>query len=134
MTAPLLTGLDVSGTPDTWRAAGFAVDDDGGIRIGHVRLQTECGTKGMAGWSFAGLSIAGDIDGLRDRGSYDDPPIEQGEHPNGATLIDHVVVVSGDGRGARPARWKQSVSMLAVNATPERTGHQCSRRSSKPAT
>ncbi|HEX5097709.1 MAG TPA: VOC family protein [Acidimicrobiia bacterium] len=101
MTAPLLAGLDVSGTPDAWRAAGFAVDDDGGIRIGHVRMQTECGTKGIAGWSFAGLPHAGDIDGLA-TATCDGPPIEPGEHPNGATLIDHVVVFSGDaGRTTR---------------------------------
>jgi hypothetical protein len=110
MTAPLLTGLDVSGTPDAWRAAGFAVDDDGGIRIGHVRMQTECGTKGMAGWSFAGLPHEGDIDGLA-TARYDGAPIEPGEHPNGATLIDHVVVFSGD--AARTTRALEAVGLDA---------------------
>jgi hypothetical protein len=107
--SPVLVGLDVSGTPDAWRAAGFTVDDDGGIRVGHVRMQTECGAKGIAGWSFKGLDADGDIDGLVTAAS--ELHVIPAVHPNGATLIDHVVVFSGD--GARTTRALEAVGLDA---------------------
>lgn len=75
----VLTGLEVAGAADAWRAAGFAVDPDGGCRVGHVRMQTGVGDSGIAGWSFG------------DPGS-----VEPANHPNGTLLIDHLVVFSED--------------------------------------
>jgi hypothetical protein len=74
-----LTGLDVAGDADAWRAAGFAVDRDGGCRVGHVRMQTGVGTSGIAGWSFG-----------------DPATVEPATHPNGTLLIDHLVVFTDD--------------------------------------
>jgi hypothetical protein len=77
--APALVGLDVAGDADAWRAAGFAVDDDGRFRLGHVRVQTGVGEQGIAGWML---------------GAVDDAPA--GFHPNGAVMLDHLVVFSDD--------------------------------------
>jgi len=75
----VLTGLDVAGDADAWRAAGFAVDADGGCRIGHVRMQTGVGESGIAGWSFG-----------------DPATVQPATHANGSLLIDHLVVFSED--------------------------------------
>jgi hypothetical protein len=77
--APALTGLDVAGDADAWTDAGFVVDDDGALRLGHVRMQTGVGEQGIAGWEL------GDAGG-----------VEPAEHPNGATLLDHLVVFTDD--------------------------------------
>lgn len=86
---------------DAWVAAGFAVDDDGTCRIGtvRVRLMGRDGGKRILGWSLRGAPPArladGSLDGLPTTGS-DAPPAEPGTHPNGATHIDHVVLLSPD--------------------------------------
>ena len=79
MSAPVLAGLEVAGDADAWRAAGFAVDDDGVVRLGHVRMQTGVGTEGIASWTLG-----------------DAPLVEPAEHPNGATVLDHLVVFTDD--------------------------------------
>jgi hypothetical protein len=75
-----LVGLDVAGDADAWATAGFAVDGDGGCRIGHVRVQTAVGDSGIAAWQLAPEAYS----------------TEPATHPNGSTLIDHVVVFTDD--------------------------------------
>jgi hypothetical protein len=79
VSAPALVGLDVAGEPDAWREAGFTVDADGVCRIGHVALTTGVGERGIAGWALGA-----------------DPVVEPAAHPNGATLLDHLVVFTDD--------------------------------------
>lgn len=79
MSAPVLVALDVAGDADAWRAAGFAVDADGVLRLGHVRVQTGIGESGIAGWTLgAGTEV------------------EPAVHPNGAVVLDHLVVFTDD--------------------------------------
>lgn len=84
-----------------WEAAGFAVDDDGTCRIGtvRVRLVGREGGKRILAWSLRDAPAArladGSLDGLPTTGS-DAPPAEPATHPNGATHIDHVVLLSPD--------------------------------------
>ncbi|KRB76919.1 glyoxalase [Nocardioides sp. Root190] len=88
----------VADPPAAWRDAGFAVDEDGGCRIGTVlvRLVGRDAGKGIMGWSLSGVPAGlGDIDGLPTTAS-DALPAEPGEHPNGVTLIDHVVLLAPD--------------------------------------
>jgi len=91
----------VGDPPDAWEAAGYAVDDDGTCRIGtvRVRLVGRDGGKGIRRWSLRGTAdgslAAGTIDGLATT-TGDLGPAEPAEHPNGARLIDHVVVASPD--------------------------------------
>ncbi|MEQ1786937.1 MAG: glyoxalase, partial [Acidimicrobiales bacterium] len=86
---------------EAWEAAGFAVDDDGTCRIGtvRVRLVGRDGGKRILGWSLRDAPAArvadGSLDGLPTTGS-DAPPAEPAIHPNGATSIDHVVLLTPD--------------------------------------
>jgi hypothetical protein len=79
VSAPFLIGLDVAGDADAWREAGFAVDADGVCRLGHVRMQTGVGDRGISGWTLG-----------------DAPTVEGAEHPNGAYVLDHLVVFTDD--------------------------------------
>lgn len=79
MNPPALIGLDVAGEGDAWREAGFAVDADGGCRLGHVRIQTGVGESGIADWILG-----------------DPAAVTAAVHPNGAMLLDHLVVFTDD--------------------------------------
>jgi hypothetical protein len=77
--APALIGLAVAGGAKSWEEAGFAVDADGACRLGHVRMQTGVGDAGISGWTFGA-----------------DADVQPAEHPNGAILLDHLVVFTDD--------------------------------------
>jgi hypothetical protein len=91
----------VGDAPEAWRAAGFTVDDDGTCRIGtvRVRLVGRDGGKRILGWTLRGAPEArladGRLDGLPTTSSTA-APAAPAEHPNGATHIDHVVLLSPD--------------------------------------
>jgi hypothetical protein len=91
----------VGDAPETWAAAGFTVDDDGTCRIGtvRVRLVGRDGGKRILGWSLRGAPEArladGRLDGLPTTSSTA-APADPAEHANGATHIDHVVLLSPD--------------------------------------
>jgi catechol 2,3-dioxygenase-like lactoylglutathione lyase family enzyme len=96
--APELDELVVADPPEAWEAAGFAVDADGTCRVGSVRVRLagpEAG-KRIVGWSLRGLpDDTTDIEGLSTAPS-DRPAPAPAEHPNGATSLDHVVVLTPD--------------------------------------
>jgi len=110
----------VGDPPEAWTAAGFAVDDDGTCRIGtvRVRLVGREGGKRILGWSLRGAPparlAAGSLDGLPTTTS-DAPPAEPAPHPNGATHIDHVVLLSPD-----LARTASAVEALGLERRGER--------------
>jgi glyoxalase/bleomycin resistance protein/dioxygenase superfamily protein len=89
----------VGDEPDTWKAAGYAVDDDGSCRIGQVRVRLvgRDGGKRILGWSLRGAPAArladGTLDGIPTTAA-DDAPVEPGTHPNGSQYIDHVVLLT----------------------------------------
>lgn len=91
----------VGDPPEAWVAAGFEVDDDGTCRIGtvRVRLLGRDGGKRILGWSLRGAPPArladGRLDGLSTTSSERDP-VDPAKHQNGATHIDHVVLLSPD--------------------------------------
>jgi hypothetical protein len=95
---PTIDRLFVGDEPAAWKAAGFAVDDDGTCRIGTVRIALggRDSGKGMRRWSLRGIDPVDEIDGIP-TGSSDEPPVEPAEHPNGVRRIDHLVLASGDG-------------------------------------
>ncbi len=105
---------------EAWEAAGFSVDDDGTCRIGSVRVRLvgRDGGKRILGWSLRDAPAArladGTLDGLPTTAS-DAPPAEPAEHPNGATYIDHVVLLSPD-----LARTKAAIEALGVEPRGER--------------
>ena len=86
---------------EAWEAAGFAVDEDGTCRIGTVRLRLvgRDGGKRILGWSLRDAPPArladGALDGLPTTAS-DAPLSDAATHTNGATHIDHIVLLSPD--------------------------------------
>ncbi|MED5813683.1 glyoxalase [Mycolicibacterium sp. 050232] len=92
--------FDVADAPDAWERAGFVVDSDAVCRVGNVRIRLvgcERGT-GIIGWSLRGLPPQGsfdDLDGVPTTRS-NTATAQPATHPNGATAIDHVVLLSPD--------------------------------------
>ncbi|MDQ1384949.1 MAG: hypothetical protein QOG65_2328 [Actinomycetota bacterium] len=102
MTPPALIGLEVAGDAEAWRRAGFAVDDDGVLQLGHVAIRTGVGASGIAGWTL------GDVAGRADS-STDSEPDAAAAHPNGSLLLDHLVVMTDD-----PERTIESYAQLGL--------------------
>jgi hypothetical protein len=94
VSGPSIVGLDAAGTPAAWTAAGFAVVDDV-VTIGGVAVRVDCAPSGIRAWTLFGVPRTTDVDGLPTR-VVDTDDVEPADHPNGATLIDHLVVWSPD--------------------------------------
>jgi hypothetical protein len=91
---PELAELVVADPPDAWRELGFEVDEHDHLDIGGVRIRLGAGGSGITAWSLMRVNAMGAIDGLPSpvpRVLYP-PPFKT--HPNGATGIDHVVIIS----------------------------------------
>jgi hypothetical protein len=96
-----LTGVTLAGPAAAWAAAGFAVAGDT-VTVGHVALRLtgaagagEVAGGAIAAWAFDHVaSPGGDLDGLP-TGSAP-APAPGAAHPNGATRIDHIVVLTPD--------------------------------------
>ena len=103
-----------------WEAAGFTVDDDGTCRIGSVRVRLvgRDGGKRILAWSLRGAPDArladGVLDGLPTTASDASPP-PHATHRNGATHIDHVVMLSPD-----LARTTAALGQLGIEPRGER--------------
>ena len=82
----------VGSPPVAWERLGFALHD-GAIPLGSTLIRPTGGDGGIERWTLAGVEDV-PFDGLATRvvddGAAPLPP--PGEHPNGATRIDHVVV------------------------------------------
>lgn len=94
--APAVVEIEVADEPAAWRAAGFTVDGDvthvGSIAI---RLVGRGERKGVRAWTWADLTGDGPIDGLTTHAGAVTVTAPDA-HANGATIIDHVVVVTPD--------------------------------------
>jgi hypothetical protein len=86
--------LTVADAPDAWSALGFALDGDicvvGDVRI---RLAGLDAGRGLAGWTLRDAEGT-ELDGLPTMRSDRPPPSERPEHPNGVTVLDHVVAIT----------------------------------------
>ena len=91
--------LRVADDPAGWRAAGFQVDVDT-VHLGGVALRllgSSDDAKGIVGWTLAGVVTDGSLDGLPTTSVAAAPaPPPPVAHPNGATKLDHVVVLTPD--------------------------------------
>lgn len=98
-----LVGLDLADDPIAWAAAGFRVRDDrvdlGGITLRLTGAVTDAeGRRGIRAWHLTpppgpaldGLAVV-DPDDVAEPAA---PAVEG--HPNGATVVDHVVVGTPD--------------------------------------
>jgi hypothetical protein len=91
---PELAELVIADPPDAWRQLGFEVDEQDHLDIGAVRVRLGGDGSGITAWSLMRVNAMGSIDGLPSpvpRVLYP-PPFKT--HPNGATGIDHVVIIS----------------------------------------
>ena len=91
---PELAELVIADPVKGWRELGFDVDDRGHVDIGGVRIRLGGVGSGITAWSLMRVNAMGAIDGLPSpvpRVLYP-PPFKT--HPNGATGIDHVVVLT----------------------------------------
>jgi hypothetical protein len=100
---PQLAALSVADPPERWRALGFAVEGDGRCDLGGVQLQLGADGHGVTRWSIRGLTPSiTDIDGLPTTPAPETPDAPakphpaKPEHPNTATALDHVVIVTPD--------------------------------------
>jgi catechol 2,3-dioxygenase-like lactoylglutathione lyase family enzyme len=89
---PIISALAVSDPPELWRDLGFTVEGSS-CRIGStVHDLGAAGDGGVLSWSLDGVEVVGDeVEGLPTTvrpAAADAPPA----HPNGVTIIDHVVV------------------------------------------
>lgn len=89
-----VAALRIGADDDDWRALGFDVNRDGVVMLGPVRLELshEVERGRIGSWALEGERVPEAIDGL---------PTEQFErtgagsdHPNGASSIDHIVVLT----------------------------------------
>ena len=101
--------LEVGGSPEAWQAAGFTVDD-GVCLIGGVWLDIveDTGRMGIRGWTLSGVELGDrtDIEGIATRtveaaGPVNPAAVPSGPgsemgHANGATHIDHLVLITPD--------------------------------------
>lgn len=98
MVAPTLAEIIVGDPSESWRSAGFTVDDDDTVRIGSVRIVLVGRSDGrrIRGWSFTDVTTEmHDIDGLPTLpAAFEAAP--PADHPNGCVQIDHVVVLTPD--------------------------------------
>jgi hypothetical protein len=95
MTAPTLSELAIADPPEGWEALGFEVEDSEAL-VGGVRLRFGVEGRGIVSWSISGIRGGPQIDGLSTVGAAQRGVRQTATHPNGATAIDHVVVVSPD--------------------------------------
>ena len=90
--------LVVGDEPESWEAAGFAVDADGTSRVGQVRIRLAGRSAGkrILSWTLRGApadtaSVDGLVTSVAGAGAC-----EPGDHPNGVLSIDHVVALTPD--------------------------------------
>ena len=75
----ILDALDVAGDRAAWEDAGFSIERDDTIRVGQVTFRIGIGTKGVGSWHLS-----------------DNVHSSTRPHPNGATILDHLVVFTDD--------------------------------------
>lgn len=120
-----LVEVTVGDDPDAWSAIGFAVDGDGVSRVGGVRIRPvgAGGRRGLLGWTLAGeVDDVGDrdvrdVDGLRTTvatATATGGDAATTAHPNGATGLDHLVVVA-------PDLDRTTTALAALGLDPRRT-------------
>lgn len=109
---PELAGLALGDRPERWEALGFAVRQ-AHVDLGAIRIALGAEGRGITGWAIRGIEDTEDIDGLPTATAGTGPTVPAGAgpgptvlagagagptpdspHPNGATGVDHVVVVT----------------------------------------
>lgn len=106
--SPALAHLDLSGPSSPWAELGFAVEG-GAMQVGSIAVRFVDGHDGLVGWGLRNVvpvadhldgvptvAVADDPDGVPTAGRADGLRSGSASHPNGAGIIDHVVVRTPD--------------------------------------
>jgi len=119
MTAsPAIVAITVADPPAAWRAAGFTVDD-GTAQVGGIAIRLagrDAGGKGIRAWTWADLPGTGSIDGLAVEAGRA-ASVAPGAHPNGSTVLDHVVAVTPNLDRTIPAFEARGLAVRRVRDT-----------------
>jgi hypothetical protein len=91
---PELAELAIADAPGAWAELGFDVDEHGNMDVGGVRVRLGGEGTGITAWSLLRVNAMGSIDGLPTPVPRVLRPPPFKTHPNGATGIDHVVILS----------------------------------------
>src|SRR5215469_5530018 len=91
---PELAELVIADPPERWRDLRFEDDDEGHMDVGGVRVRLGGEGSGITAWSLMRVNAMGSIDGLPSPVPRVLRPPPFKTHPNGATGIDHVVIVT----------------------------------------
>lgn len=94
MPPPTIAELVVGDEPAAWQRLGFAVAGDR-VAIGATTVVLDGAGGGLRAWALRDVP-PGDLDGLTTAVAGPAQESEPGEHPNGATRLDHVVVSTPD--------------------------------------
>jgi hypothetical protein len=92
---PELSGLGIADPPERWEALGFVVKDSR-LDLGTIRITLGGEGRGITRWAIRGIEHSEAIDGLPTAPVRTLPRPDPAPHPNGATGIDHVVIVTPD--------------------------------------
>ncbi|MGB3410551.1 MAG: hypothetical protein WBA45_05090 [Microthrixaceae bacterium] len=120
---PQLSTLVIADSPESWRAGGFIVDEQGICVLGRTAIHLNGGLGGFRSWVFDGIDQeVSEIDGLAVAGPNRSPsPSPSAQripnhhpHPNGITSIDHIVIRSGN--------CKRTIAALEAAGFPRRGG------------
>ena len=84
----------IADPPERWQEIGFEVDDEAHLDIGGVRVRLGGEGEGITAWSLMRVNAMGSIDGLPSPVPRVLRPPPFKTHPNGATGIDHVVILT----------------------------------------
>ena len=93
---PELAELAIGDPPETWAELGFDVDEADNLDLGGIRIRLGGKGDGITSWSLRRVNAMGSIDGLPTPVPRIIYPPPFATHPNGATGVDHVVIMTPD--------------------------------------
>ncbi len=116
--APRVVEISAADDAAAWVGAGFAVDGDV-ARVGSIALRLtgrEPDSRGIRAWAWSGLDERGPIDGLTTEVVPTGTAVP-GAHPNGVTILDHIVVVTPNLERTVPAFESRGLEVRRVRHT-----------------
>lgn len=111
---PELAELVIADPPQRWRDLGFDVDGKGHLDIGGVRIRLGAHGTGITAWSLMRVNAMGSIDGLASPVPRVLHPPPFRTHPNGATGIDHLVILTSSLRRTGDALARAGIELTAT--------------------
>jgi len=112
---PAVVEVDLGDDAAAWAGAGFTVVD-GASHVGGIALRFLGTGTGIRSWSWSGIADTGPIDGLATT-TGDATTAVPGAHPNGVTVLDHVVVVTPNLERTVPAFEARGLAVRRVRRT-----------------